>query len=153
MAICHFSSLESIGAIARKRTGLEIIFMAPLVTRSNVKSWEQYSVGNYKWWREQSQNISMTSNTGVVPTDYKPGGIIPFVFFLGKLILYRGTNQNASGPFLPLWQITPTPFNPQSTNFDMLQTEDSKVAERIGEVRGRGKHTDKIVLFSFSGER
>jgi hypothetical protein len=131
---------EAIGESARAKTGLEIIMMAPWVVKSDEAAWEQYSADNYLWWRSQSQNLSVTSNTGLVPSDYKPGGTIPFIFTLdstytigeGETIL-KASDQNPLGPFLPIWQVTPTPFNPQIINYDLLLSEDSNVAERVGD--------------------
>jgi class 3 adenylate cyclase len=132
---------EVMGELTRQKTGLEIVIMAPWVTASDATRWEQYSQQNFQWWRSQSQGIAVSSDAGLVPTDYQDGGIIPFIFEVpddniayetGNITIAQSRMVNPQGPYMPIWQMTPPPFNPQSINFNLIRLYD-RLIHRISD--------------------
>jgi class 3 adenylate cyclase len=135
---------EVLGELTRKKSGLEIIMMAPLVRAEDAVRWEQYTVDNYYRWYAESQMVSITSNTGLVPSDYKSGSILPFIFAvddsfgeLEETVVYQARDSNPQGPYMPVWHMSPPPFNPQVINFDLFQLDSIFVQQASDVFRSR----------------
>jgi class 3 adenylate cyclase len=136
---------EVIGELAREKSGLEFIAMLPWVTGENALQWEQYSVQN-QWWIDESQKISIASNSGLFSTDYKNTTerfINPLLWDMvtdpvtGNVTFYSSRTENPQGPFTPFWQMTPPPFSPSVMNLNVLSLSSAALSQVSDVYRNR----------------
>jgi class 3 adenylate cyclase len=106
-------AFEILGEGVRRQSGAEWLIYAPKVEESQVERWNLHATANQGWYDESKTLAVALSEGSLTSSDYAPGGLMPFIYDL--TIDENGnpvpmTSQN--GPFYPLWQMSPPPFDP-----------------------------------------
>jgi hypothetical protein len=110
---------ETLGNTIRKFSSSEMFGWVPLLEEeSQLSEWSQYSVGHQDWIQTSREQILDAQEGSVVTADYRDGSISPWLYQLEN-----GTTPVAAkgpGPYGPLWQTSPPPFDPVTINLDMM---------------------------------
>jgi hypothetical protein len=136
-------TFEVIGESVREQTGFEVIAFMPIVTSTDVDAWQRYSNDNWRAWlkeshqavRSKAHKVSASgARSNFTATDYLDRPPLPRIFDLvaglediaagEKFAIVPSVKNNPLGPFIPVWQQTPPPFNPSATiNINMLSAD------------------------------
>jgi hypothetical protein len=124
---------------ARTLSRAQLLGFAPLVTDANRPGWEAYSEENSASWLQESYATS-----GVVPPSSL--AIVPFIY-MGSADGGYIPVQDDTGPYAPLWQLSPPPSDPIGViNYNLLAqpafVELAQVAERSLEAAISGIYSD-----------
>jgi len=124
---------------ARQQAGLEGIAYTPIVTTANLANWSNYSVSNQNWIQQSRQIMLELSNDtqAGLGNHYVNTSILPMIYETTA----TGTEPvTGPGPFLPIWQSSPPPFDPQFINFDtMTRTSIKGIYPIVSLSRGTSK--------------
>ena len=101
-------SIEAYLYHARRRSGAEAISYAPLVWEYQRDEWEEYA-WNEQGWLQESREI-FRHKEAADPV-YLDGSISHYIYQL-KDGVPEPVNSTGPGPYLPLYHLSPPPFNP-----------------------------------------
>jgi hypothetical protein len=135
-------TFEVIGVNVREQTGFEDIALLPFVSSIDAVAWQEYSVENSPAWLKESREIvkskaAKAHATGqyasYAATDYVDAAVSPVIFDIStglaevaigeQYTVVLSVNNNPKGPFLPVWQKTPPPFDPSIINLNFLSID------------------------------
>ena len=110
-------NFEVVGGGVRKQSGVEVIAYSPILdTPDDVPAWIKYTSRTDHTWLAASVDAAV--ETGMNSRgEYDVGPFTPAVYNIaanGAIYAANGT-----GPFSPLWQVSPPPFRPSSINFNV----------------------------------
>lgn len=113
------ASFPVIGSNFRHSTAAQLVALVPRVETTDIKdSWQTYSVLNQDWIQQGLlYDAKSTNSTMVLPPDEE----IPSKVY--RRIGFDHTKTvpvSGPGPFGPLWQMSPAPYDASPVNFDML---------------------------------
>jgi hypothetical protein len=109
------SNFEVLGEDVTKMAGVVSVTFSPLVSEVEREGYEIFTANNQEWIAEgvlYSTGESLPQDAKGIPTqiyhlDETNVGTIPWV-------------EDSSGPFLPVWQTAPAPYDPRVVNFNLL---------------------------------
>jgi hypothetical protein len=107
-------TFEVLGASVREQSEAEVIAFCPVVeTATQLPAWVDFSVAEQGWLESSVETVT----SGGDSSEYQVTNITPVVYDS----TVNGTGASSgSGPFLPLWQLSPPPFQPNAINLNML---------------------------------
>jgi len=103
------------GEHARDRTKVEAITYAPLVNKTLKDEWESWSILNQNWI-EESRASFISHNEDDTDPVYLDGDISPYIYSRRDGIF---AEPSGSDPLLPIWYLSPPPFNAAIVNYDI----------------------------------
>ena len=111
-------NFEVVGSAIRKQSHVEVIAYAPILESADeIPAWIEYTLREDHNWLENSVNAAIESGESSAES-YQVGAFAPVVFNVDD----SGNPYPAEGPgpFAPLWQLSPPPFQPGSVNYNLL---------------------------------
>jgi hypothetical protein len=117
------ANFELYGQQVRLQSGLEALAWSPLVSTYQESAWISYSM-KHADWLQVSRDILFNNRNPIYnvtssPLNYVNGSVAPAMYTIDA----NGTTVNSTGPFLPLWQLSPPPFKPSLVNYDISQAD------------------------------
>lgn len=107
---------EALAESAMKMSGLEIMLFTPLVTEALSGTWVRYSLA-FQGWLQEARELALERDPSRDASLYLDGAATAVIYEV------NGTNNIAAtppGPFFPIWQLSPPPFDPTLLNRNML---------------------------------
>jgi hypothetical protein len=107
-------TFEVLGASVREQSAAEVVAFCPVVeTDMQLAAWIDFSVTEQGWLESSVETVTRGGDS----SEYQVANITPVVYDS----TVNGTSATSgSGPFLPLWQLSPPPFQPNAINLNML---------------------------------
>jgi hypothetical protein len=98
-------------AKSRELSQATIITLSPVVDQDKRSAWEAYAFSTQEW-----------ANEGLVAQGEEPTSTrIPF--FIHSGVGDEMTPQSATGPFSPVWQLSPAPKDKSIVNYDLFEND------------------------------
>jgi Adenylate and Guanylate cyclase catalytic domain len=120
---------EAIGQSIRSQSGVEALIFAPIVYSSKMPQYEEYVAQN-DHWVEESRFVALqaAANNGLLSDESSAYSnsttLIPVVYDSSTVDVYGVSISSAAdggiGPYAPIWQVSPPPFNKDTINNNML---------------------------------
>jgi hypothetical protein len=108
---------------AREKSNVEKLIIVPTVARDELERWNNYAVFRYGWMVE-SKEILMKAGSSVLEIDmFQDGRIGPNIYMPGENGLPMPVETQREGPYHPMWQQSPPPFEPYLINLEMMSME------------------------------
>ena len=109
------------GAHARDIAHVDFFSFSPRVEESKRSEWESYSVNN-QWWLQDSQNTTVTASEREEIISSLEKSIPDRIYGLkegeGDDVVF--TTDIGTGPYFPLWEMSPPPADPGTVNFHVF---------------------------------
>jgi CHASE domain len=141
---------ETMAAGFRYISKAAFIHYSPLLkTMAELKQWNHYSVTNRHWiaeGRRHKQGMAQCNLSEVFP---------PFVFVPGAN--FTANPANGSGPFCPIWQMSPVPDTTMFINFDTFSYADTRSSMEHAAATGEPSltkpmpHLRRLFVVDFDG--
>lgn len=106
-----FKTFEVEGVHTREDGGFEYLAYAPIVDAGQLGQWEAYSLEN-QGWIQDSRTMGLARTT-LASENFVQTGINPEIH----------PREDDLGPYLPLWQQSPPPFDAQVINLNLLSED------------------------------
>ncbi|KAG7373590.1 adenylate/guanylate cyclase [Nitzschia inconspicua] len=111
------SSFEVYVGNTRAQASSELIVVAPIVTKENIESWNEYSREHQGWIDESFAVYGGRTDPNPIPST-----IYRFGRFKGRTVLVSEDGEDGY-PAAPFWQMSRPPFDTSIVNFNSLSTE------------------------------
>jgi len=106
----------------RELTGIEMFSWNPFVTEGQREAWYNFTQAEQGWYDESKEIVINDSDTLLTATSYSPGTMHPYIW--RSTVEADGSRGNEEvpkgGPFAPIWQMSPPPFDPALLQYDMF---------------------------------
>ena len=106
----------------RELTGVEMFSWNPFVTEAQRQGWYNFTQAEMGWYEESKEIVINDSDTLLTATSYSPGTVRPYIW--RSTAEPDGSTGNEEvpkgGPFAPIWQMSPPPFDPALLQYDMF---------------------------------
>jgi Adenylate and Guanylate cyclase catalytic domain len=104
---------------------MEAVVYTPIVQNSEVTQWASYTKTN-RWWIAESRYVALqaaknSDQLSIMLSDFSESGVMPFIYANNGTHLLN--QEESPGPYMPVWQASPPPFQEFYINFDALSTE------------------------------
>jgi len=129
---------EKVASRIRARTGVELVYFTPYITKENLEPWSEYSA-EHSWWLGESWEtdlilMNMTCEEREFTCPFDPSTVAAGVHSLTS----RNWTEINPGPFEPFWMTSP-PFSfVPAVNLDLHSVPDLRFGRSVASQLGKG---------------